>query len=145
MGPCATGDVGSAKEVTSHERTVFVVDDDASVRRALVRLIRSSGYETEAFESAAAYLDRAVVKLPDCLVLDVRMPETNGLELQQRTRNTPLEVPVVLITGHGDEEVRRQGLELGAVAVLFKPLEEKLLLEAIAKGLATSAPGGDRS
>ena len=141
MVPCASGDLGSAKEVTSHERAVFVVDDDASVRRALVRLIRSSGYHTEAFASAAAYLERAAFKLPDCLILDVRMPDTNGLELQQRIRNTPLEVPVVLITGHGDENVRRQGLELGVVAVLFKPLQEAQLLEAIARAIAGgSAP-----
>ena len=92
MAACASGDLGSAREVSPPAPVVFVVDDDASVRRSLLRLIRSSGYDTEAFESAAAYLERAAFKLPDCLILDVRMPDTNGLELQQRIRNTPLEV-----------------------------------------------------
>ena len=92
MAACASGDLGSAREVIPPAPVVFVVDDDASVRRSLLRLIRSSGYDTEAFESAAAYLGRAAFKLPDCLILDVRMPDTNGLELQQRIRNTALEV-----------------------------------------------------
>ena len=128
------------EHMTDQKPAVFVVDDDAFVRRALLRLIRSAGYEAEGFESAAAYLEHAPVAPPACLVLDLRMPGMNGFELQQRVNGTPLELPVVFITGYGDEKVRRQGLELGAVAVLFKPFKEMLLLEAIARALA-GGPG----
>ena len=122
--------------MTDQKPAVCVVDDDAYVRRALLRLIRSAGYDAEGFASAAAYLARAPIAPPACMVLDLRMPGMNGFELQQRVKGTPLELPVVFITGYGDEKVRRQGLELGAVAVLFKPFKEALLLEAIARALA---------
>ena len=120
--------------------SVCVVDDDASIRRSLVRLIKLAGYDAEGFESANAYVKRALVTAPDCLVLDIRLPGTNGLELQERLKGTRLERPTVLITGHGDEDVRRQGLELGAVEVLFKPVRESRLLDAIARALAGRPP-----
>ncbi len=121
--------------MTGGERMVLVVDDDASVRTALLRLLRSAGYEAEGFDTAIAYLQRAAPTPPACLVLDVRMPGMTGLELQQKICGTPHAVPIVFITGHGDREARRQALEHGAVAVLQKPLEEVVLLEAIERAL----------
>jgi CheY-like chemotaxis protein len=85
--------------MTDGKRTVFVVDDDATVRAALLRLIRAAGYDAEELETATAYLQRAPPTLPACLVLDVRMPGIGGLELQERIRGTAHAVPIVFITG----------------------------------------------
>lgn len=121
---------------------VFVVDDDASVRRALGRLLRTAGYEVETFETAEDYLVRAAPKPPACLVLDIRMPGVGGLELQQALPGTPLELPIVFITGHGDETARAQALAAGAVDVLFKPLVANDLIEAIERALDRSERQG---
>jgi FixJ family two-component response regulator len=119
-----------------HKPTVFVVDDDAPVRKALLRLLRAAGYEAEGLEAPAAYLLHAAPTPPACLVLDVRMPGMSGLELHEKVRGTPHALPTVFITGHSDAEVRRRALALGAVAVLDKPLEKAVLLEAIESALA---------
>jgi FixJ family two-component response regulator len=118
--------------------TVCIIDDDTSVRKALQRLIRAAGHQVEAFSSAAAYLEAAPPMAPACLVLDVRMPGMSGLELQQRLEGTPSQFPIVFITGHGDEDVRSQAMASGAVEVLDKPLDEKVLLAAIERALDRS-------
>ena len=117
--------------------TVFLVDDDASVRKALQRLIRAAGYDVESFPDAAGYLASPVPALPACIVLDIRMPTMSGFELQSAIAGTPRALPVVFITGHGDETVRSQALEAGAVDVLFKPIDEEELVSAIEKALET--------
>lgn len=114
---------------------VFVIDDDASVRKALQRLIRAAGYEVEALESASAYLQHALPPRRACLLLDIRMPEMSGLELQQAIAGTHHALPVVFITGHGDDDVRQQAAAAGSVDVLEKPLDEHALLGAIARAL----------
>ena len=116
---------------------VFVVDDDKSVRRALGRLLRSAGYETELFDAAEAYLAREAPQPPACLVLDVRMPGMTGMELQRAVKGTPRELPIVFITGHADEEFSNALAEV-AVRVLYKPLEDTELLAAIEQALARS-------
>jgi CheY-like chemotaxis protein len=88
------------------ESTVIVVDDDRSVRNALQRLLRAAGHHVECLASAAAYLEYPVAAGPACLVLDVRMPGMTGFELEATIRGTPRALPVVFITGHGEEEVR---------------------------------------
>jgi FixJ family two-component response regulator len=118
--------------------TVLVVDDDASVRKALQRLIRAAGYSVEVFASADAYVAAAAPPPPACLVLDIRMPGMSGLELQQRVQGTPSGFPIVFITGHGDDGVRSQALASGAVEVLDKPLDERILLAAIERALDRS-------
>jgi FixJ family two-component response regulator len=118
--------------------TVFLVDDDASVRKALQRLIRAAGYEVESFADAAEYLARPAPSPPACIVLDIRMPAMTGFDLQSAIAGTSRALPVVFITGHGDEDVRTQGLEAGAVEVLFKPIDEEALVAAIERAL--SAP-----
>jgi FixJ family two-component response regulator len=117
--------------------TVFLVDDDPSVRKALERLIRSEGYDVQLLADAASYLARAAPGGPACLLLDIRMPGMSGFDLQRAIAGTPLAIPVVFITGHGDEDVRSQALASGAVDVLFKPLDEASLFAAIERALAT--------
>jgi FixJ family two-component response regulator len=118
--------------------TVFVVDDDASVRKALQRLLGAAGYHVEVMSGAGDYLAHDEPKPPACLVLDIRMPGMTGLALQQRIVGTLLAVPIVFITGHGDEETRSQALAAGAVDVLYKPLDKQVLLEAIERALQRS-------
>ena len=84
---------------------MFVVDDDHSVRKALGRLLRAAGYEFELFDAAEAYLACAPPEPPACLLLDIRMPGMTGLELQRAIEGTPMELPIVFITGHADEEI----------------------------------------
>jgi FixJ family two-component response regulator len=118
----------------------LVVDDDSSVRRALGRLLRTAGYECELFGGAAAYLACAPPPRPACLLLDIRMPGMNGLELQRAIQGTPLELPVVFITGQADEETL-QALSSSTVSVLSKPLDDVVLLASIERALALSVGG----
>jgi FixJ family two-component response regulator len=113
---------------------VAVVDDDASIRKALRRMLRASGYAVETFESAAEFLAQSSL-LPACLVLDVRMPETSGLDLQRQLAESHPALPVVMITGHGSEAVRDRAVAAGAVAVLDKPFHDRRLLDAIERAL----------
>jgi len=120
---------------------VLVVDDDASVRKSLRRLIRTAGYDVETLEGASAYLERVAEKPPACLLLDIRMPGMSGLDLLRVIAGTPRDLPIVLISGHGDEDVREQALDAGAVEVLYKPLDETTLLAAIDQALERSIAG----
>jgi FixJ family two-component response regulator len=110
---------------------VFVVDDDESVREALGRLIRSAGLKVEAFASAEEFLNRPRADAPSCLVLDVRLPDLSGLDLQRRMVDANNEVPIVFITGHGDIPTTVRAMKAGAVEFLTKPLVEGDVLESI--------------
>jgi FixJ family two-component response regulator len=116
---------------------VFLVDDDASVLRALGRLIKSAGYEVQTFESARAFLDSGdFQKGPACLVLDVRMPGLNGLDLQRELQAANASLPIIFITGHGDIPTTVRAMKAGAVDFLPKPLKDTVLLKAIEQALA---------
>jgi FixJ family two-component response regulator len=116
--------------------TVFVIDDDESVRKALQRLIQSVGLTARTFATAEAFLDAALPP-PDCLILDVRMPGgLGGLELQQRLASHGPHIPIVFITAHEDVQTRDSALAAGAVAFLQKPFDDQALLEAVARGAA---------
>ena len=117
---------------------VVVIDDDSSVRRALARLIRAAGYEVETLADARAYLEHGAVARPACLVLDIRMPGMSGLELQSAIQGTARSLPIVFITGHGEDDTRSSALSAGAVDVLQKPLDDKILFAAIERALARS-------
>ena len=117
---------------------MLVVDDDAPVRKALLRLIRAAGYDVEALEDAAAYLAREPTEALACLVLDIRMPGMSGLDLLHAIEGTSRALPIVFITGHGDEAVRSQALAAGAVEVLYKPLDDVALLSAIERAFSLS-------
>lgn len=115
---------------------VCVVDDDESVRQGLSRLFRSARFPVETFGSAEDYLDRPAHNGPSCLVLDVRMPGLDGLELQQTLAGR--ETQIVFITGHGDVPMCAQALKAGAVDFLTKPVDDEVLFAAVTRALARS-------
>ena len=117
------------------DATVFVVDDDASIREALASLVRSAGLKVETFATAQEFLARAPADVLCCLVLDVRMPGLSGLDLQSRMRELNLEIPVVFITGHGDVPTSVRAMKAGALEFLTKPVLEGELLDAIARAI----------
>jgi FixJ family two-component response regulator len=115
--------------------TVFVVDDDESVRDSLRSLIRSAGLSVETFGSAQQFLASARSDEPSCLVLDVRLPGLNGLDLQRRLAETNIETPIIFITGHGDIPMSVRAMKAGAVEFLTKPFRDEDLLDAIQQAL----------
>jgi FixJ family two-component response regulator len=116
---------------------VFVVDDDASIRRALTRLIKSAGYRVNTFASAREFLDSGCSSDgPGCLVLDVRMPGLSGLDLQREMQNANLMLPIVFMTGHGDIPMSVKAMKAGAVDFLPKPVKATDLLRAVEQALA---------
>jgi FixJ family two-component response regulator len=110
---------------------ISIVDDDESVREALESLVRSVGLRAEAFASADAFLRSGRVGDTSCLILDVRMPGTDGLEFHRRLADAGTRIPTIFITAHGDEALRARALDEGAVAFLRKPFAEEALLRAI--------------
>jgi FixJ family two-component response regulator len=110
---------------------VFVVDDDSSVREALSSLIRAVGLRVETFSSAKAFLQRDRPDMPACLVLDVRLPDLSGLELQRELAARQNDLPIIFITGHGDIPMSVRAMKAGAVEFLPKPFLNKDLLDAI--------------
>jgi FixJ family two-component response regulator len=116
---------------------VFVVDDDVSVREALEALIRSEGWKTEIFASAEAFLARPRVFTPSCLVLDVTLPDLNGLDLQKRLADRN-DMPIIFITGYGDVPMTVQAMKAGAVEFLTKPFGDEVLLSAIRQAIERS-------
>jgi FixJ family two-component response regulator len=118
-------------------RTVFLVDDDPSVRKALTRLIKSAGYQAQAFSSAREFLDywKGGTEGPACLVLDVRMPGLSGLDLQHELQSANALLPIIFITGHGDIPMSVKAMKDGAVDFLAKPVKDKVLLKAIEQAL----------
>jgi FixJ family two-component response regulator len=119
------------------EPIVFVVDDDDSVREALQLLITSAGWQVEMFASATAFLARAAVMRPSCLVLDVTMPGIDGLELQERIADRT-HMPIIFITGHGDVNTTVRAMKGGAAEFLTKPLGSDQLLCAIRQSIERS-------
>ena len=115
---------------------VFVIDDDASVRKSLSRVISEAGYHVQAYASAREFLAREPAKGPSCLVLDVRMPGVTGLELQQTLARAVHEIPIIFITGHGDVSMSVKAMKAGAIDFLTKPFAAKDLLDAIRRAVA---------
>ena len=111
--------------------TVFVIDDDVSVRESLELLIESAGWRPETFDAATPFLMRPRVAVPSCLILDVSLPDLNGLELQRRIGNDRVDMPIIFITGHGDIPTTVRAMKAGAVEFLTKPLMGDVLLSAI--------------
>jgi FixJ family two-component response regulator len=121
------------KETAPH---VFVVDDDASVRRSLARLLKSSGYQVEPFASAAEFLASGRHQAsPACLVLDIRMPGLTGMDVQARLRELNSSLAIVFITGHGDIPTSVRAMKEGAVDFLPKPFDDTQLLDAVARAI----------
>jgi FixJ family two-component response regulator len=118
---------------------VFVVDDDISVRESLEALIRFVGYQAETFASSEEFLARPRPLVPSCLVLDVSLPELNGLELQKLIATDRTEMPIIFITGHGDVPMTVQAMKGGAAEFLTKPFDDEVLLSAIRHAIKRSA------
>jgi FixJ family two-component response regulator len=115
--------------------TVFVVDDDRSVREGLVDLINSVGLKVQGFGSAREFLQRQIPDTPACLVLDVRLPGLSGLDLQRQLVRSEHPIPVIFITGHGDIPMSVRAMKEGAVEFLTKPFRDQDLLDAIHQAL----------
>ncbi len=124
--------------------TVFVVDDDVSVRESLDLLIRTAGWRPETYDSAQAFLARSPAPGPSCLILDVSLPDLNGLDLQQRIGPDRGELPIIFITGHGDVPMSVRAMKAGAIEFLTKPFGDDVLLDAIAGALDRSRAALDR-
>ncbi len=118
--------------------TVFVVDDDVSVRESLELLIGCAGWQAETFASAQEFLSRPRVLAPSCLVLDVGLPDLNGLDLQKRVAADRTDMPIIFITGHGDVPMTVQAMKAGAVEFLTKPFGDEVLLGAIRNAIERS-------
>jgi FixJ family two-component response regulator len=106
------------------QETVFVVDDDDAVRKSLVRLLRSAGLSVEPFACASAFLAREAYSGVGCIVLDVRMPELDGMQLQAQLAEQRVDLPIVFLTGHGDIPMSVRAIKRGAVDFLTKPVDE---------------------
>jgi FixJ family two-component response regulator len=115
--------------------TVFVVDDDASMREALKNLFRSVGLDVETFGSAQEFLSSRCSNAQGCLVLDVRLPGFSGLDLQRQLADANIQIPIVFITGHGDIQMSVRAMKAGAVEFLTKPFRDQDLLDAVQQAL----------
>ena len=118
---------------------VFVIDDDASMRKSLRRLLDAAHYETEVFKSASEFLSRSSHAGPSCVIVDVRMPGLNGIDFQKALIEVGREEQLVFITGHGDVPMCAKAMKAGAVDFLPKPFKSKQLLESVERALTRSA------
>lgn len=117
--------------MTVEEATVFIVDDDASVCKALKRLIQSMGFKVVVFDSAKNFLEQGSHERPACLVLDVRMPGMSGIELQEQLRNAGVSIPIIFITGHANVSMTVEAMKAGALDFIEKPFDDQKLINAI--------------
>jgi len=124
-----------------NEPLVFVVDDDASVRKSVARLLDSAGYRSELFEEPGRFLARPPHDGPSCLILDLQMPEMTGLELQARLNDSGHALPIIFVTGHGDIPTSVRAMRQGALDFLSKPFGSEQLLEAVGNALARDRAG----
>lgn len=116
--------------------TVFLVDDDPSVRKGLSRLLKSAGYRVQTFASASEFLEGSPDDNPGCIVLDVQMPRLNGMALQERLTVREYHAPIIFLTGHGDIPMSVRAMKKGAVDFLEKPVDGQDLLTAIERAIA---------
>jgi len=125
--------------------SVFIVDDDLDIRESLSMLLQSAGYETRAFESATSLLNSDVPDRLGCLIVDVQMPEMDGITLQKELtgRRSPLQV--IVMTGHADIPIAVGAMKAGAVDFLEKPFDEPVLLESVRRALARASTVGDQA
>ena len=133
----------SAAPKSQQQPIVFVVDDDISVRESLELLIQFAGWQPETFASAEEFLARPRAETPNCLVLDVSLPNLNGLELQKLIATDRVDMPIIFITGHGDVPMTVQAMKAGAVEFLTKPIDDDALLSAIKSAVKRSAAALD--
>jgi len=122
--------------MTEETPLIYVVDDDPSIRKALERLLRSVGYNAMTFASALEFLDFDHPDVPGCLVLDIKMPNLSGLELQDRMSEKGIFIPIIFITGHGTVPDSVRAMKAGAMDFLQKPFKDDELLSVISRAIA---------
>jgi two-component system response regulator FixJ len=134
------------ESLTLLDRTVHVVDDDAAVRRSLERLLDAAGFHVVSYQSPTAFLNAASGLSAGCVLLDIRMPGVDGLEVQSRLNRLRVNLPVIVMTGHGDVPSAVRAMKAGAVDFLEKPFDDETLLNAIGGAFAKASRliGGDR-
>ncbi len=115
-----------------------MVDDDPSIREATARLLRSCGFQLESFPSGEAFLDSPHRKDIRCLILDVRMPGMSGLELQRRLADEDPRIPIVFVSAHGNEALRQEAMQAGAIDLLSKPCSAEALLQVVRAALESA-------
>jgi len=120
---------------------VFVIDDDASMREAISRLLHAIGLTVRTFGSAREFLGTRLPDIPACVVLDVRLPDLSGLDLQREMVERGIHVPVIFITGHGDIQMSVQAMKAGAVEFLTKPFRDQELIDAVRSGIHRDREG----
>lgn len=123
---------------------IFVVDDDDDVRHAVSRLVRSVGLDVETFASAREFLDHAPAAAPSCVILDIRMPEISGLDLQEDLVAAGHTAPIIFVTGHGTVPLSARAFKAGAADFLEKPFEDQTLIDAIHSALERGAQERER-
>jgi len=121
--------------VTNTEPTVFLVDDDHAVRDALELLLEAASFKTASFENAMAFLDAYTQNQAGCLVLDIRMPDMSGMELQDALTAKGITLPIIFLTGHGNVPMSARAFRTGAVDFMEKPFDESVLLERIGEAI----------
>jgi FixJ family two-component response regulator len=119
------------KERSDAKSVVFIVDDDASMRKSLANLIQSVGLRVEAFASAPEFLAVKLPEVPCCLILDIRLPGLSGLDFQAKLASAKIAIPIIFITAHGDIPMSVQAMKAGAVEFLPKPFRDQSLLDAV--------------
>ena len=125
-------------------RTVHLVDDDESIRRSVSFMLRTSNYIVKTYASGVEFLNDAKAIVPGCILLDVQMPEVNGLEVQKRLREQGVLFPVIVMTAHGDVTVSVQAMKAGAIDFIEKPFDKAVLIGAIEDGFARIEQSGRR-
>jgi FixJ family two-component response regulator len=121
--------------VTRNPPLIAVIDDEESVRRAICRLLRSAGFDSETFPSGDEFIETFSQQQPDCIVLDLHMPKVDGFAVQAWLAKTGIRIPVVIITGRNTSEAHERAMKAGAVAYLRKPVDAEALLAAISVAL----------
>jgi len=127
--------------ITALQPTIFIIDDDDSVRKGLSRLLRSAGFAVETFATAGQFLEREHYEGIGCLVLDVRMPGISGIDLQDELGKADYSMPIVFITGHGNIPMGVQAMKKGAVDFLAKPFDDEELLQAVREAIDKDTQG----
>ncbi|MDE1938921.1 MAG: response regulator transcription factor [Alphaproteobacteria bacterium] len=127
----------------AENETVFIIDDDAGIRDSLSLLVESVGYRPKPYASGVAFLESEKPEAVGCMLVDVQMPDLNGLQLQQELSNRHFHLPVIIMTGHGDVPIAVQAMKAGAVDFLEKPFNDDVLLDCISRALARLASTDD--
>lgn len=129
---------------TPEKITIFVIDDDSSVRRSLTRLLETDAYHVETYESAVAFLQREPYRGQGCIILDVNMPELDGMALHEQLMKRDCDIPIIFLTAHGDVPMSVYAMKKGASDFLIKPVDERVLLTTIADAIAKSQESYDK-